>query len=56
VVAVVVGSVLPIQMVWDFSAIANGLMAIPNLISLLVPSGIVIAETKAHRSELTGRP
>lgn len=56
VVAVVVGSVLPIQMVWDFSDIANGLMAIPNLISLLVLSGIVVAETKAHRSELTGRP
>jgi len=56
VAAVVVGSVLPIQMVWDFSDIANGLMAVPNLISLLLLSGVIVAETRAHRSELTGEP
>lgn len=55
VAAVVVGAVLPIQMVWDFSDIANGLMAVPNLISLLVLSGVIVAETKAYRSELTGK-
>jgi len=54
VAAVVVGSVLPIQMVWDFSDVANGLMAIPNLISLIVLSGVIAAETKVHRGELTG--
>ena len=54
VAAVVVGAVLPIQMVWDFSAVANGLMAVPNLISLIVLSGVIAAETKVHRGELTG--
>jgi Na+/alanine symporter len=54
VAAVVVGAVLPIQMVWDFSDVANGLMAVPNLISLIVLSGVIAAETKVHRGELTG--
>lgn len=54
VAAVVVGSVLPIQMVWDFADIANGLMAVPNLISLILLSGVIVAETKKHRAELTG--
>jgi AGCS family alanine or glycine:cation symporter len=54
VVAVVVGSVLPLQIVWDFSDAANGLMAIPNLVSLIALSGVIAAETRAHRQELTG--
>jgi AGCS family alanine or glycine:cation symporter len=52
--AVVVGSVLPLPIVWDFSDAANGLMAVPNLISLLALSGVIAAETRAHRDELTG--
>lgn len=37
-----------IQMVWNFGDVANGLMAIPNLISLLVLSGVIAAETKKY--------
>jgi AGCS family alanine or glycine:cation symporter len=46
VAAVMAGSVLSLPVVWTFADIANGLMAIPNLISLLVLSGVLIAETK----------
>ncbi|MEO8353717.1 MAG: sodium:alanine symporter family protein [Chthoniobacteraceae bacterium] len=41
--------------VWDFGDAMNGLMAVPNLISLIVLSGVIVAETKAHRGDLTGK-
>jgi AGCS family alanine or glycine:cation symporter len=34
--------------VWCFADIANGLMAVPNLISLIVLNGIIVAETKIY--------
>ena len=34
--------------VWAFADIANGLMAVPNLISLLALSGVVVAETRLY--------
>jgi AGCS family alanine or glycine:cation symporter len=48
VVVVMVGSVVTVPIVWSFSDIANALMAIPNLISLLVLSSVVRAETKDY--------
>lgn len=45
VIAVLVGSVLPLAVVWDFADAANGLMAIPNFIALLALSGVVVKET-----------
>lgn len=50
VVAVMVGSVVTLKAVWAFADIANGLMALPNLISLLALSGLVAAETRQHLS------
>jgi len=47
VILVMVGSVATMPAVWSFADIANGLMAVPNLISLLFLNGIIIAETKA---------
>lgn len=44
--AVMLGSVLSIPIVWTFADIANGLMAIPNLIALLVLNKVIIAETR----------
>lgn len=38
-----------LQIVWDFSDIANGLMAIPNLICLIAMSGVVAREMKAYQ-------
>jgi AGCS family alanine or glycine:cation symporter len=40
------GSVLQLHMVWNFADIANGLMAVPNLISLLALQGVLVAETR----------
>jgi len=46
VVAVVCGSFFTLKDVFAFGDIANGLMAIPNLISLLVLNGVIAHETK----------
>jgi alanine or glycine:cation symporter, AGCS family len=51
VVVVLVGSVQPSEVVWNFSDAANGLMAVPNLIALIALSGVIAAETRAHKDE-----
>ena len=43
---IVVGAVAPLQMVWQFADIANILMAFPNLISVLLLSGLLKASLK----------
>jgi len=48
VAAVMLGSVLSLPAVWSFADITNGLMAIPNLISLLALSGILVSETREY--------
>ncbi|HEX2984823.1 MAG TPA: alanine:cation symporter family protein [Ignavibacteriales bacterium] len=47
-IAVFIGAVSKLEIVWSFADIMNGLMAIPNLIGLIGLSGIVAAETKKH--------
>ncbi|REJ08107.1 alanine/glycine:cation symporter family protein [Halobacillus trueperi] len=42
---VLVGSVSQLSTVWVFADVMNGLMAFPNLIGLLLLSGVVAAET-----------
>ncbi|HOC90638.1 MAG TPA: alanine:cation symporter family protein, partial [bacterium] len=34
--------------VWNFADLANGLMAIPNLIALLALSGVMVRETREY--------
>jgi AGCS family alanine or glycine:cation symporter len=51
ILAVYAGSVLTLQFVWDFSDMANALMAIPNLISLLLLSGLIARETRKYLKE-----
>ncbi|MBP1621521.1 MAG: transporter [Acidobacteria bacterium] len=46
VAAVMVGSVVTLKAVWSFADIANGLMAVPNLISLLALHRVLAAETR----------
>lgn len=48
VVAVMVGSVATMPAVWAFADIANGLMAVPNLVSLIALSGVAVAETRQY--------
>jgi AGCS family alanine or glycine:cation symporter len=45
---VFVGSVLSLPVVWTFADIANGLMAIPNLISLIALNRVIVSETRTH--------
>lgn len=47
-VVVFVGAVTELDVVWAFSDLANALMAIPNLIGLLLLSGLIARETKAY--------
>lgn len=54
VAAVLFGSIQSPQAIMDFSDAANGLMAVPNLIALLLLSGVVWRETREHEAELTG--
>lgn len=44
--AVFIGAIAPLNDVWNFCDIMNGLMAIPNLFSLLLLSNMVARETK----------
>ena len=48
IVAVFVGSVIQLNTVWTFADCANALMAIPNLLSLLFLSGIIVHETRKY--------
>lgn len=51
-VFVFVGSTVALDIAWSFSDIANGLMAIPNLISLIVLSGVLAKDTKQYRRKI----
>jgi AGCS family alanine or glycine:cation symporter len=48
VAAVMVGSVVTLKAVWSFADVANGLMAVPNLIALLALNGVIVEETRRH--------
>ncbi|MFC7061901.1 alanine/glycine:cation symporter family protein [Halobacillus seohaensis] len=43
---VLIGAIAQLDTVWLFADVMNGLMAFPNLIGLLLLSGVVAAETK----------
>lgn len=46
VASVFLGTVVSLDLVWAASDVFNGLMAIPNLIALLMLTGVVVAETR----------
>ena len=43
-----VGSVMNLEVVWNIADIMNALMAIPNLVSLLLLSGVIARETQHY--------
>lgn len=45
---VFVGCTVPLAVVWNFSDVMNGLMALPNLIGLLILSGLIARETRHY--------
>jgi alanine or glycine:cation symporter, AGCS family len=48
VLFVFIGSIIKLELVWDFSDAMNALMAVPNLIGLVLLSGVLFRETKAY--------
>ncbi|MFC4076977.1 alanine/glycine:cation symporter family protein [Salinithrix halophila] len=52
VLAVFVGSLQEIQVVWGISDTMNALMALPNLVGLILLSGVVVSETDAFRDQI----
>lgn len=47
-IAVFFGAVMSLSFVWDLADLFNGLMALPNLISLIALSGVLVSETKKY--------
>ncbi|MFB0835144.1 alanine/glycine:cation symporter family protein [Arthrobacter halodurans] len=45
---VFVGCTVQLGVVWNFSDVMNGLMALPNLIGLLLLSGLIVRETRHY--------
>ena len=48
IAAIFIGPYMTVQAVWNIADIFNGLMAIPNLIALILLSGVVFRETKSY--------
>ena len=48
IIAVFIGPYLTVSEVWTIADIFNGLMAFPNVIALVLLSGVVARETKDY--------
>ena len=48
IIAVFVGSIVNLSIVWNLADCMNALMAIPNLISLLALNGVIVHETRKY--------
>ena len=48
IIVAFLGTVINLTMVWNLADCMNALMAIPNLISLLLLSGVIVRETKHY--------
>ena len=53
IIFVFVGSVAELDLVWNLADLFNGLMAIPNLITLIALSGVIVSETKKYLKDGT---
>lgn len=48
---IVLGSVVDLRLIWSFSDTTNGLMVIPNVISLILMNGVIYKKTKYYLFE-----
>ena len=48
IIFVFIGSVTALDVVWNIADMLNALMAFPNLVSLLLLSGVLVSETKKY--------
>jgi AGCS family alanine or glycine:cation symporter len=49
---VMVGAMMKLEFVWNFSDLMNGMMAIPNLIALLLLSRVISSESNRYFKSL----
>lgn len=54
VIAVFLGSITSLTLVWDLADAMNALMAIPNLVSLIALSGVIVSDTRKYLWEEGG--
>jgi AGCS family alanine or glycine:cation symporter len=52
---VYIGATTALDLVWNFSDIANALMAIPNLICLLALSGVIAKDTFEYQKVIKSK-
>lgn len=48
IIATFFGAIVKLAVVWNLADLTNALMAIPNLVSLIFLSGVIVAETKKY--------
>lgn len=51
IIAVFLGSLIELNLVWNIADILNGLMAIPNIIAVLLLSTVIAKETKKYKGD-----
>ena len=47
-IVVFVGCITELKVAWTLADVTNGLMALPNLIGLILASGLIARETRAY--------
>ena len=52
IAAVFIGPYLAVEAVWNLADIFNGLMAIPNVVAIILLSGVISSETKDYLARL----
>ena len=52
IAAVFIGPYLTVEAVWNLADIFNGLMALPNIIAIILLSGVVSTETRDYLARL----
>ncbi len=50
-IAILIGALVKLGLVWTFADVLNGLMAIPNLIALLLLSPVIFSVTREYFSK-----
>jgi AGCS family alanine or glycine:cation symporter len=54
IIAAFMGSIYSLEFVWVFSDVMNGLMALPNLVGLILLSGVAAKETREYLARQAG--
>ncbi len=54
IIGIFLGSVAELNLIWNIADLLNGLMAIPNIIAVLMLSGVIVSETKKYSGNHLG--